>query len=223
MTQHDFDIANQGAFDARTDINSALQALSSLSSGPSAPSTTYANQLWYDTSTDTLKIRNEANSAWLNVAYIDQTNGFQLFDDTEVVNTSGTQTGKLGGHTSTVWEAGTNLVEALISPSTLATVVRNLIVTEVDFDGNDGKIKLWNGFKIIWGRFSSNTDSNQSVTFWEAFDTACYGVVNAGIDYSQDFGYTWVSMNISTTGFTANRDDNIDGTHTFRYIAIGKD
>lgn len=74
MSQHDFEIANQTAANARTDINNALQALASSSSGSSAPSTTYANQLWYDSSNNLLKIRNEANSAWITVGEVDQTN-----------------------------------------------------------------------------------------------------------------------------------------------------
>ena len=45
MSQHDFDIANQTASNARVDINLALKALGSLSSGSTAPTTTYANML----------------------------------------------------------------------------------------------------------------------------------------------------------------------------------
>ena len=98
MSQHDFDIANQSASSARSDINNALKALASLSSGSSAPSTTYANMLWYDTSNNTLKMRAEADDAWISVGYLDQsTDTFALFDDTKVVNSSGTQTGTSGG------------------------------------------------------------------------------------------------------------------------------
>lgn len=73
MSQHDFSIANQSASNARTDINNALQALASLSSGSSAPSTTYANQLWYDTSANQIKLRNEANSAWITLGTVGTT------------------------------------------------------------------------------------------------------------------------------------------------------
>lgn len=72
MAQHDYVIANDTAANVRADINSALQAIASNNSGATAPSTTYANQWWYDTSTDTLKIRSEANDAWISVAVLDQ-------------------------------------------------------------------------------------------------------------------------------------------------------
>lgn len=72
MSQHDFDIANQGFPATRADINNALQALGSLSSGATAPATTYANQLWYDTANNVIKIRNEDNDAWISLMTLDQ-------------------------------------------------------------------------------------------------------------------------------------------------------
>lgn len=80
MSQHDFDIANQGFAAFRADLNNALKALGSLSSGTAEPATTYANQLWYETDTNTLHIRNEANSAWLDLMVIDQTTGSPSFN-----------------------------------------------------------------------------------------------------------------------------------------------
>jgi len=70
MSQHDMNIANQTSANARADINNALGALVSLSSGTSAPSTTFANMLWYETDTNTLYIRNEANSGWVTIGII---------------------------------------------------------------------------------------------------------------------------------------------------------
>ena len=54
MATHDYEIANQTAANARADINNALQAIATNNSGGSAPSTTFANQWWYDTSADIL-------------------------------------------------------------------------------------------------------------------------------------------------------------------------
>ena len=79
MAQHDFNIANQGFPATRSDINNALAALASTSSGTSEPSTTYANQFWYDTTNNLLKFRNEADSAWITLAYLDQaTNEWEI-------------------------------------------------------------------------------------------------------------------------------------------------
>ena len=74
MSQHDMNIANQGFPATRADINNALQAIATNNSGTSAPSTTFANQWFYNESTNKLFIRNEANSAFIEVATLDQTN-----------------------------------------------------------------------------------------------------------------------------------------------------
>lgn len=72
MSQHDFNIANQSFPATRTDLNNALVALASNSSGDAEPATKYANQWWYETDTNTLKLRNEANDAWISIAVLDQ-------------------------------------------------------------------------------------------------------------------------------------------------------
>jgi hypothetical protein len=72
MSQHDLNIANQGFPAFRADLNDALVALGSTNSGATAPATTFANQLWYDTANNILKIRNEDNDAWISIATLDQ-------------------------------------------------------------------------------------------------------------------------------------------------------
>lgn len=124
MSQHDFDIANQTASNARADINNALKALASLSSGGTAPTTTYANMLWYDTTANIIKIRNEADSAWINLFYLDQSGSqTQVFDDTKVVNTSGTQTGLIGDQAASAWTTGTGTTESLVSPAKVKAAI----------------------------------------------------------------------------------------------------
>jgi len=120
MSQHDFDIANQTASSARADINNALQALASCNSGNTEPNTTYANMLWYETDTNLLKMRNEADTGWISLFYVDQTNNLvHILDDTEVANTSGTKIGVLGDHADSTWTTGTNTEKRLVSPAQL--------------------------------------------------------------------------------------------------------
>lgn len=73
MSQHDLTIANQGFPAFRSDLNSALQALGSLQSGASAPTTTFANMLWYDTTNNIIKMRNEDDDAWISLLTLNQT------------------------------------------------------------------------------------------------------------------------------------------------------
>lgn len=60
-------IANADGATVRADLNNALQALATVSSGAAAPATTFAYMLWADTTNGKLMIRNAANSAWIEV------------------------------------------------------------------------------------------------------------------------------------------------------------
>lgn len=68
MTQHDFNIANASGAAVRADLNTALQAIAENNSGATEPATMFANQWWFDTANNLLKIRNAANTAWVTVA-----------------------------------------------------------------------------------------------------------------------------------------------------------
>lgn len=70
--QGDQSIANQAGAAFRSDLNNELQALVTLSSGAAAPGTTYAHQLWADTTSGLLKKRNAANSGWVVVRTLDE-------------------------------------------------------------------------------------------------------------------------------------------------------
>lgn len=65
MAAHDMVIDNAPGGTVRADLNNALAALVSNNSGTSAPGTTYAHMWWTDTTTNKLKRRNAANSAWI--------------------------------------------------------------------------------------------------------------------------------------------------------------
>jgi len=63
--QHDFILDNQTGAQFRADLNNALEAMVGHSSGPTAPTTTYAYQYWADTTDNVLKQRNASNSDWI--------------------------------------------------------------------------------------------------------------------------------------------------------------
>ena len=71
MSQADFNIANVSRSLFRQENNESLQALASLSSGATAPTTTYAYQWWADSTTNILKMRNASNTAWVSILNLD--------------------------------------------------------------------------------------------------------------------------------------------------------
>lgn len=73
MATHDYVIDNSTGANVRSDINSVLQAILTNNSSPSAPGTTAAYMFWADTTTGTLKIRNSADNAWIELLQLDGT------------------------------------------------------------------------------------------------------------------------------------------------------
>jgi hypothetical protein len=66
MSQHDYNIANGGGAAVRADINNALLAILSQNSGATAPTTTKPFMLWYDTANALIKMRNAADTGWID-------------------------------------------------------------------------------------------------------------------------------------------------------------
>jgi len=73
MAQADFTIANQTFPNTRSELNTSLQALATNSAGNSAPSTTFANQWWFDSDGNKLYMRNKDNDAWVSILSIGAT------------------------------------------------------------------------------------------------------------------------------------------------------
>jgi hypothetical protein len=89
MAQSDMNIANQGFPAFRADLNAALAALVSNSSGATAPSATFPHQFWVDTSASpsVLKQRNLNDDAWVTIGEINEATGtFKLVDGAVVVD-----------------------------------------------------------------------------------------------------------------------------------------
>ena len=74
MAQADYVVANQTFPNTRAEINEIFHAVATNNSGDSAPSTTFANQWWYETDTNKLYIRNEDNDAFIHVLTLNQSN-----------------------------------------------------------------------------------------------------------------------------------------------------
>lgn len=105
MTQHDQNIANGSGSAVRADINDALSALFSNSSGASEPTTTTAYMLWADTTNNVMKLRNAADSGWIELFTI----GKQGLVDQSGITVYSLTTGSANTYTATLAPAPTAL------------------------------------------------------------------------------------------------------------------
>jgi hypothetical protein len=130
-------IEDVAAVTARSDLNDILISLASLQTTDGSgtpytgePTSTYPNMLWYDKATSILKMRTTADDAWISVAYVDQSgNAYRILDDTQVVNTSGTQVGLIGDQSTATWETGVGTTESLVSPAKIKSAIDALAPT----------------------------------------------------------------------------------------------
>ena len=133
MAQHDYVIANGTGAAVRSDINGALGAIATNNSGATEPTTTYAFQLWADTTTGLLKIRNAANSAWVELLELDGEFGSKTFNGNITLNAQGDL--RFADSDSSNWLA-------FQAPSTVAS---NVTWTLPNADGSSNQTLVTNG------------------------------------------------------------------------------
>lgn len=68
MSLHDMVIANASGATVRADINDALAALVGNSNNATTPTATFPTMWWMDSTANVIKIRNQADSAWITLA-----------------------------------------------------------------------------------------------------------------------------------------------------------
>jgi len=159
MAQHDYVIDNQAFPATRADLNSVLQAIVTNNSGSSAPSTTFANQIWYDSSANILYIRNEDNDANIPLLQLDQSGDVAatLATIIDVLDKSGTNqagtdlTIRAGAGTGT--GAGGNIIlQTANAGSSGSSVNSHATAVTVDDAGNvgiGGTPNEYSGFTVV--------------------------------------------------------------------------
>lgn len=194
MSQNDFVIANATADAVRTDLNSAFAAIASNSGGASAPSTTYPGQWWHDTGTSILKMRNAADSAWLNVG---------LFSGGTFVPSPGfaSEAEAKAGTENTKFMTPLRVKQATFTATSAAT----------------NGYQIGGGILTQWGTQAISASSS-SVTFPVAFGSVFNIQCTAFHVGAANNAITVQNSTETTTGFVAFHDASID---QFRWLAIG--
>jgi microcystin-dependent protein len=219
MSQNDLVIANQTFPATRADITSALQALGSTNSGPSAPSTTYANMMWYDTTSNILKIRAEANDAWISIGYLDQS--AQRFEPENAVPTGAVNTFAMNS-APTGWLSCDGSLISRTTYSGLFSVVGTL------YGVGDGSTTF--NLPDLRGEFIRGFDAGRGVDSGRSFGTAqadelkshSHTISAPSFGTGSDHGWRDVTQSFNTrttssTGGTETRPRNIALLYCIKY------
>ena len=150
MAQHDYVIANANGAAVRADINNALLAISSTNSGSSERSTTYAYELWLDTTNNLLKLRNAANDAWITL-------GLSVTASNTVDIDGGAIDGTAIGANSATTGAFTTVTASSTISGTSITASTSLLTPLIEYTDGDDAITIADGGGVTIADLTATT------------------------------------------------------------------
>jgi hypothetical protein len=246
MSQHDYNIANQGFSSFRSDLNNALSAIQTNNSGTSRPTGAVAGQLWLDTTTatsPTLKYYDGADD--ISLATIDHTaNTVNWLDSTvSITGLSTTATGTVLTLSDTATTSTVNLIidndkeirfrEATangtnyVSLSAPATLASDVSFTLPSADGTNGQALITNGSGTLSFTTLSTTLTYSSGTATGNGSTTAFTIssgrsVNDVLVFVNGFQLTpTTDYTISGTTLTFQTAPASSAEITYRYLPLG--
>jgi hypothetical protein len=189
VAQDSLSVANGTGVAVRQAFNTAMQASATNQSGSSAPSTTYPFQFFADTNTNTLKLRNAANNAYINVSGVGQIGADNLG---LLPKTGGTISGNLIV-SGTLTVQGTTTT---VSSTTITVTDKNIeigkVSTPTDTTADGGGLTLRGATDKTWNW----VDATDSWTSSENIDLASGKVLKAnGTQILSATNFTGTSAN----------------------------
>lgn len=194
MSQGNQNVANDLFPNVRADINTEIDALYSLSSGTSAPTTTIPGMFWYDTTNSLIKQRNSGDTAWITLFPINK----QGLIDQNCTSITGTSGGTANALTLT------------LSPALTAYSAGQMFIIKAS-SANTGSATLnVNGLgaaSILKNQGQSNLIANDIVsgqTFIVIYDGSVFQLVSPTANTISGTGSGLASVGVTTTAGVTN-------------------
>tara|TARA_S200000501_G_scaffold322830_1_gene319056 strand:- start:2161 stop:3672 length:1512 start_codon:yes stop_codon:yes gene_type:complete len=172
VAQDTLSVQNGTGVAVRQAFNTAMQASATNQSGSSAPSTTYPFQFYADTNTNTLKLRNAANNAYINVSGVGQIGAANL----GLLPASG---GTISGNLIVSGNFTVQGTTTTVSSTTITVTDKNIeigkVSTPTDTTADGGGLTLLGATNKTWNW----VDSTDSWTSSEHIDLASGKVLKA--------------------------------------------
>jgi hypothetical protein len=227
MSQHDYNIANQGFPAFRTDLNNVLSAINTLNSGTSRPASAVAGSLWLDTTSATAPILKYYDGADdITLATINHSANTVDFNDSAIstpLAVTGNATAGAELRLPEDTDNGTNYV-AIKAPDTIAS---NLTLTLPSADGTNGQALVTNGSGTLSFTTLSTTLTYSSGTAVGDNSTTAFTIssgrsVNDVLVFVNGFQLTpTTDYTISGTTLTFVTAPTTSAEITYRYLPLG--
>lgn len=143
-------VANAPGSTVRADINNALGALVTRSSGTSEPATMFPYQEWMDTSVNLLKVRNAANTAWV-------IKGPEVDANNEAFYTANTKQVEINSN----GDVKCNGTGALAVPAGTTAQRPSAVVGQIRYNSTTGGFEGYNGSS--WGTIGAGVMPTGSI------------------------------------------------------------
>ena len=214
MAQDSLSVQNGTGVAVRQAINTAMQASATNQSGSSAPSTTYPFQFFADTNTNTLKIRNAANNAFINVSGVGQIGAANLG---LLPLTGGTISGNLIVSGNFTVQGTTTTVSSTTITVTDKNIEIGKVSTPTDTTADGGGLTLLGATNKTWNW----VDSTDSWTSSENIDLASGKVLKvAGTQILSATNFTGTSA-VATSVTVADESSDTTCNVLFTTAATG--
>jgi len=189
VAQDSLSVQNGTGVVVRQAFNTAMQASATNQSGSSAPSTTYPFQFFADTNTNTLKIRNAANNAYINVSGVGQIGAANL----GLLPAAG---GTISGNLIVSGNLTVQGTTTTVSSTTITVTDKNIeigkVSTPTDTTADGGGLTLLGATNKTWNW----VDATDSWTSSENIDLASGKVLKAnGTQILSATNFTGTSAN----------------------------
>lgn len=184
MSQDSGVIPNETGAPVRAKINLAFAAVMSNNSGPTAPSPSYAYMWWPDTANDILKMRNAANTNWINGPKLSD---LANFGTATLTAGAGSFSSSINGYLSTTIE----------NTSTGTGAVTRLQLGNNTSSGA-GQVVLYGGNHATLPNYLDLTNANGAPVRLMVGETAVVTSASTGVDVAGDLSATGqISSNTS--------------------------
>ena len=214
MAQDTLSVANGTGVAVRQAFNTAMQASATNQSGSSAPSTTYPFQFYADTNTNTLKLRNASNNAYINVSGVGQIGAANLG---LLPLTGGTISGNLIVSGNFTVQGTTTTVSSTTITVTDKNIEIGKVSTPTDTTADGGGLTLLGATNKTWNW----VDSTDSWTSSENIDLASGKVLKvAGTQILSATNFTGTSA-VATSVTVADESSDTTCNVLFTTAATG--
>lgn len=194
MSQNTLTIADGTGLQVLGYVNNALNTLVTQNSGSTEPTTTYAYMTWADTTTGLLKIRNAANTAWIEVGVM-ASNYLGLGKTTATNTWSAAQTFNSG----TLKLAGSTSGTATLNPPAAASTYTYTLPAATGTLATLGLAQTW----TVSQRGTVTTDNDGSFAMTATNNFKCTPTANFALTFTSiTAGQSGFILLVNTGGYT---------------------